>query len=445
MTMQLTFKYKSSTLDMMASGCEVNGYAPNVAADLSGPVTEQFEVEITGARADRLAKLQQINTWLGELSQQDHVPGHNGVYQTYAVDETATAYRARVLDGVALLDSKLARRWKNNVLRAAITLRRDPAWESETWAEIPLTNSNGAGVTAGLRVFACPDLVGAAPNKHNIHVDIAAADVLGDVPGPAKIRLTPETANLPSHLFVGLYNADDTVSAAHGMMWEMEDWTGGANNADAACSAGDYKSMTIPTSWGSMAYGTIALSTSFPRCTYFRFFLRLRTAAPAGSWLKLQLLVEGQVMSITTPVLAGSSRLLDMGILRLPPYLFSGTLPLPGVLHLYGYNPAGGTLEGDVLMAVGTDGWAQRSRSAVLTSDGGARQMVEQFGTDEGSYVSIPVGSSIPYFTGVSGKGIFLYPGTAQRLSFLTRFVNDTAITDSMLVEVWHRPRRLSL
>lgn len=447
MSMQITLTYQTQTINLQSGGCIVaDGFYPQVAADLSSLITETIDVILTGSDATRLAKLRQINTWLSDLARRDYIPGVNGVFLNFAIDGDETAYRARVMNGVALLDSKMDRRWRHGTTRISITLVREPAWEATTWTQIPLTNDNGTDNTSGLRVYACDDLAGTTPNAHNFFVNIDGDDILGDIPGPVKIEMKPETAYLPSHLYVGCH--DVNYYGFKTSRFEMEDWadTAGAT-ADASCSGGEYNVAALPTSWGNVLYSQLDLNY-YHHTGYFRFFLRLRTAAPAGTWLNLQLKIYGEVMGETTPVYLGSSKLVDLGILRLPPYEFYGFNNYTAYLYLRGYNPSGGNLEADVINAVGTIGWVQRSRSASGIT-GTNWYLVEQFGIDEASYLvdpeSTPPDNALPYFSGISGNGIYLYPGTDHHLAFLTRFEDDTTITDSMLVKLWHRPRRLSL
>src|SRR4030043_651883 len=189
MSMQLYLIYGSTTLDFQADGYKlVDGFYPETPDDGQESVSDRFDILIKGSSpSDLHSKITAIRIAF------EHARRHKDDAQAariyYEVDGSADAWMTKLLNGIVLYNKDLGRNWRHNSVIATIIVERKPYWDAKDEVQVPLTNGNGTNNTSGLTVFNHDDGGGASPNHPDNWVEIAATDVLGDLPGPTRLEV----------------------------------------------------------------------------------------------------------------------------------------------------------------------------------------------------------------------------------------------------------------
>lgn len=444
---QLTFTYGGITVDLMASGRAVlDGYFPEVSND-GTPVTDRIDVWLSGTSAEMQASIDAIELAIEHAKQ--HPDGADGCWINYAVNTTETLYRSRVTNGAVLHDARLDARWRQGRAKLGLAITRQPYWEGPETA-VPLTNSNGTDVTDGLGVYNCNDASGTAPNKRVNYVEIAAADISGNRPTPAKLLLTNTFAtNRLNNVWIG-HNHTDPTNALWNL--EAEAASGETGDADSGSSGGYDVSKTL-TSDSEVTLFTWPLSAAMLSAAQGQWVHALPrfSYAPVISNIRFRFKLQWNVTTIwqSEQVLPDSNVSLairDLASFRLPPWLqnYSGLDGMNLVMTGQRILASSQLLTLDFLQLIPADnfrylacvgyGVAQNSR---IVDDGIGGEVYRDDGADTGR---------VGILTGY-GDPILLQPGKLQRLYFLmhSNYANSAEVTRTISVQVKYRPRRSSL
>lgn len=299
--------------------------------------------------------------------------------------------------------------------------------------------------TSGVTVWNHDD----SGTDHNNYLDIAAAEVTGDLPAPLRLEITNWTnsTNRANNVFVAHNVLSDPANFSH--MLEAEAASGGTTTADTTCSNDSRKAL----SWTNTAESellTWTLSTAVLnacRGNYFRLLARFATTpAYTDLWVRVRI-----KFSLTTiwegpqVLLNNVYNLQDLGVLQLPPYLVGAGDIYPLNLVLYGQRNVSGThsLSLDFVQLSPLDGWRKFSPRGYglaygvrLVDDG-----IEGQTYTEGWATAGKTGHYIG-----SGERIMVWPNARQRLYFLHDGISGVAAIDRTLrVQGFYRPRRLTI
>lgn len=367
------------------------------------------------------------------------------IYWELEVTPGAGYWRSELKRGhVELEPGALSWGYSGKAMVLRLLVEREPVFHGPLTA-VPLSNGNGTNTTSALTVWNHDD--GGA--GHDSYVAIGSSGVTGALPTPAEIGITNVTATDRTYdVFVGANAWGDP--ATFNPVIEAESLT--PFTTSAVLTGSSYSNNQARSlSWSGSAETVLATATlssaQLAACAggYFRLFARF-TANPAGdTWLRANLLLFGltRLWEGEQVLLETNQHLQDLGVFPLPPYLpgESGLNDL--TLQLTGYATAGGSkaITVDYLYWMPLRsyrhyrpkgyGLAQSARileqaNGVIRSDGWA-------------------GGAIGHYIGYGGP-LWLWPGRAQRLHILQRADDGTAAIDRQLaVQVWHRPRRLTL
>lgn len=443
MTMGLTMS-DSTTVNLMTGGCIVqDGYYPKTPGDEDVTVVEEIPVLLIGSGADMLAKIRAIETALelAAASQRNHV------YLNFQLDATQTSYRSRVLGGSVVFDGRLDKRWRQGRLAATVLVRRDVVWEGPE-TQLSVDNRHGSG-TSGVPVHWRAD------STHDNWVDIDAADIVGTLPGPARVEVTyPSDA---SYYITELYIHNGwrhPVTTPYHIL-EAENYTntdGGTQVTDAAYSGGAYMAISLDAGLAEnnvtwvLDEGVSAGSQLRLKGDLGRFLMLARASTTDEVWAWLTLSGAGGSASWSGPRvrlsnLAGFD-LVNLGVCEMPPgYRSIGNWY--GSLNLVLYTAASGvTVNVDCLMVCPTDscGYMTWQNVAMDTA-----KTIVMDAICQRRYLVDPVSSRVFLANGSWGY-IYLQPGVDNRLYFNYR--RNTTGGDSagtMTVKVYYRPRRRSL
>lgn len=445
MSMQLFIEYESTTLDFQANGYKViDGFYPETPNEGAESITDQFNVLIIGSSAadlrSKLTAIRQAFEWAKR-----HKDDSQAAWLYFDVDDDGDAWMSKLLDGKVIYNSNLDPYWRRNRVIATVIVERMPYWDAENEVQIPLTNGNGTNNTTGLTVYNHND----AGTGHDNYVDIAAADIDGDMPGPTRLEVTNSYATGKLFtLWVG-QNWTDPDNMTH--ILEAEDSSGGSDISDSGCSGGYYSQYALGSGAESEMF-TWSLSASYLNAckgNYYKFMARFEAGDPANVKFRIRLKYNAVTIWQSGQVSLDQSRafqIRDIATLRLPPWLVGQTSLAALSLVLTGQQSTGSSINVnlDFLQVTPVDGW-RMLECAGYGIDQNERLMDDGFNKvsyiDNGSGLA-KVGDFVGY-----GEPIHLYPGKKQRLYFLMHSsTTDTAeIARTISTKLYHRPRRETL
>jgi hypothetical protein len=448
MSMQLYIIYNSITLDFQANGYKLmDGFYPETPDEGMESITDQFDILITGSSASDLrSKITAVRLAFEHASR--HKEDALAAWLYYDVDSSGDAWMTKLLGGSVIYNDKLDRNWRQNKVVATIIVERKPYWDAKDELQVPLTNGNGTNDISGLTVYNHDD-AGTSP-AHDNWVEIAAADVLGDLPGPTRLEVlnTFNDVKKLGTLWIG-QNWTDPANFSH--ILEAEDASGGSDIGSAACSGAYYSEYALG-SGSEVDMFTWTLSDSFlDACQgqYYKFLARFFIGDPPNVKFRIKLKYNAVTVWQSGQVTLDQSRGLqirDMFTLRLPPWLPGQTNLSALSMVLVGQQSTGSPINVDLdfLQVTPLDGWR------MLECAGYGISYTERL-IDDGvnGYIYVDNGAGdnkIGDFAGY-GNPIALYPGKKQRLYFLmhTTSMDVAEILRTISVKLYYHPRRRTL
>jgi len=451
MTMQLYIVYGGITLDFQADGYEVlGGFYPETADEGMESISDQFQIRIQGSSsADLHAKINAIRLAF------EHAKRHKNDAQAawfyYEVDNSSNAWMSKLLDGDVIYDSKLESTWRHYIVIATIIVERKPYWDAMDEIQVPLTNGNGTNNTAGLTVFNHDDGGGASPNHHDNWVEIAAADVLGDLPGPTRLEILNTYAS--SRLFVSWIGQNWTDPANFDHIIEGEDSSTGTPHAgDSSSSGGAYMESSLASGAEATMF-TWALTDSFLNTCwgqYYKIIVRFKDSAPLFPIkYRIKLVYSGTTIWQSGQVLLDTTRgysVRDLFTLRLPPWLLGQTNLTALTMIMTGQQNTGSPISVnlDFEQITPLDGYRMLECAGYGVVQNG--RMIDD-GLNEVAYIDNGAGDDKAGILIGYGNPIALYPGKKQRLYFLMHSSTSqlAEIARTISVKLFYHPRRRTL
>lgn len=448
MTITLDIVAGATTVNLNSGGKLLMKYVPKTDERGLGTIVESAEIFISGTSvSDFLSKREAIETLLAQAAEYQETKRGDRVYLHFLPDGASDTRRSEILRGHLVLDEQAleAWQWGSRRVRANVVYERRGYWEAASESVLGLTNGNGSGVTAGLKVYNCNDGSGSSPNKRNNYVEISGASVVGNLPADCRILLTNtynDSARL-NNVWVAHNVYSDPSNFQHFLEGEAVSY-GGTNGASASYSGGYYRQFT----WTGDYQQIIArwlLDTTFLNRAGGRWFKLLAGFAGVVSGIKLQAKLTFPagtpltVVSSSQEVTLSDKKIQDIGTLQIPPWLPGETNFAPIDLSLYARKTGGGSFSLDYLQISPLDSYR------ILTPRGyGAAYNVSicDDGMGQVTWTSGWAGGGITgHYTGV-GERVRLFPGRTQRLIFLQRNTSGNIPIDAtMSVRVFYRAR----
>lgn len=448
--MILNIDYGTTTIDLTTGGYAIlDGFYPQSPSNQEDQITDRVNVWITASSsADMQAKILALTLALHYARL--HADEPDGAWLNFAPYDDVSAWRTRVYDGTLLYESKLTAWWPKKRIKVTLVIERAPYWESDE-TQVPLSNANGTDVTSGLTVYNCNDGSGSAPNKQQNYAAIAAGVILGDLPAPAKIVATNSYSDGLYDLWIG-HNYTDPANAAWN--YEAEAASGGSAAADATCSGGNKKNVTMSTDFETtlLTWSLTAAQLSAAKGQYVHALLRVdNLSLDEYKQARFRAKIIWNLTTIwqSEQVLPSDLRTMqirDLFTFRLPPWL-AGMDSLAGLsLALTGQRTITSslTIGIDFLQLLPADSFRY------LTCNG--------YGIDAGDRLVDDGILGLLYRESSSGAGrigilsgygdaIQLQPGLAQRFYFLQEGIVGGwgQIDRTLSVKISYRPRRRTL
>lgn len=446
---QLNLQYNGQTVDLMSGGRTVlDGFFPATSSEPNGqPISDRADVWVQfSSAADAETKIRAISLAFDHARR--HPSDANGCWLYFAAAAGQTTWRSRVFDGVASYDKQFVRHYRQGRVLVSITVMREPFWEGPE-AYLPLTNGNGVNVSTGINVYNCNDNSGASPNKRNNYVEITGANVTGDLPANCRIEATNKYVgdNL-GYLFIG-HNTTDPANFVQ--VLEAESAVGGAAQADATCSNGQFNRVTLRNGIEERALKwTLPTATLNAAAGNFVHAIIRYALAPGDVRMKVQLEWNSTRLHTTPSVYPRdgfATKLKDIGVFRLPPWLIGQTGMDSIDLVLLAYQNSGfdSSIDVDFLALLP----AENYRFLYTMGYGVAQdKRIVDDGITDTYYLDNGAGANkIGIIQSGGGPQVQLIPGLTQRLYFWQagQSLFNGAIDRLVSVRVAYRPRRSGL
>lgn len=321
-----------------------------------------------------------------------------------------------------------------------LSFTRADYWEADSETELALLNGSvGGKATGGITVYNHDD----ADANHDNYVEIAGADVGGVADAACRILMTNSYNNAAKDTKIIIGH-----NAYKGTDWpvpvlEGEDASGTITpTVDAQSSAGSFGAFTTAESTEQAAYGWSLPAATLNKLAGHRYRVFMRGGL-TSIYAHVHVLYGSTVLAETAEVLGTSDDMNDLGEIELPPYLPGHTDFLALSLTLNLRKSGGFTCLCDALFFVPTTSYRElRAVGAGLPYQG---RVIDDGVLDELYCDSITDTDQIGLFV-ANGDPIRLVPGRDQRLVFLFQNdSNDWVIAHTATIQVYYRPRRLTL
>ncbi len=438
----LNIVHGSTTITLASGACSLLAYVPRAPTSLEEDATiaEPCKIEISGSNvADLQTALQSIELAFRQAERYRDYQLGDRVYLEFTPDGYSDTYRSELLTGKPDFDSNtLDDRWVEKKIDVTLNWTRRFFWEGP---QVGVVLSNGSGSSANLPIYNHDD--GGA--GHDNWGKIEAADVTGNLPTPPIITLNN---NYASGDLLDIYLAHNFHSTPQYLIntFEAEDATGGTPTADAACSGGNYNSVswTATTETQLLSFDLGDADTEYALGNFFKIMMRFQTApAYTNCWLRFKMLFGSTVVWAGPLTLLNSRALQDCGIIQWPP---GGDFPLnmSGLtLNLYAKRNSAGThtLKIDFMQLLALDGFRFIKGTASIAN---GERLIDN-GVIGKTYKASA--GNLAYHThDAIGFPIMLQPGKLQKIHVLQVESSGAApIERTALLSVSYRPRRTAL
>jgi hypothetical protein len=435
-----------------ANGYRVEGYTPKAPestlsgavplaqasrADLAETVAETIDLWPTAATTAAMqTKITELDRLLDTARRFQQTGIGTRVYWQLQPDGDAVTWRSELID--ARLDSQedLLKYWPNATVPMNLFILRRGFFEGALTA-IPLTNANGSNSTAGLTVWNHDD----AGTGHDNYVAIAAGDVTGSLPAPVVLELTNNAGATKQyqqfHIATNVFATPATLTPV--IEAESTVVSGyGTTAADAACSNGNYVTKAGNGSW-QMQFDLSA--TIMQKCAGndFHIFARFRNAFTA--YIRPSIYDSSAIVQLRrgdeTQVTVLAQALTDLGVLPIPPGGYSAAWGA-GRLVLDFRTDSSQTCELDYFLLMPALSFRRLTTIKTIADNG----IVTDDPINDRAYATI---SSVEYpYVIRRGNPVKVWPNRAQRLYFAWSLADHSAaITETVSVKAWYRPRRV--
>jgi hypothetical protein len=325
----------------------------------------------------------------------------------------------------------------NPTVRIDVIWTRAPGWDGDL-TQISLSANGQAASTSARTITNDP--------ANGNWVQMAAAQVTGDMPTPVMLELTNATGGAQAYrkLFVNVNASSDPANLVHYLQAEAA-VSGGSSSADAACSGGNKWSVTLSTT--PTTYQWTLPQADMQRTKGRRARITARVVRIAGaSYVRPKILdsAGAQVLWTGDELYLGSltdTVLLDLGIVPLPPGGYGATY----AAHRLGLelrSSGAPTDVFDVFQLTMLDAYLYADLNSISVANNAALVLD---GVEGRNYISA---SSVwtPLATSFGGP-LLLQPNTLQRIHVLYEIAATAGvpITSTLGVRAYFRPRRLTV
>ncbi len=437
MAVLLRLNQGGTTYSLTSGDVLTLGYTPRVGSTGDETVVDSVELLLYGATAGAVqAAAWAIERQLVAARQRQADQAGTRVYLEMWLDADSEYWRSEILDGrLTFADGALDTQSTRKVA-AVLILERVNFWESGE-SELPISNKISSAATGGRVIGNHTD--GDAASSSGNWVQIGAGQVGGSLPTPARLTLENNIGFNQDfrNFYIGLNAYSDPANFAHIIEGEAAAPSYGSSVSLSSCSNGAYLSKAVTGS--SFIQWTLPAATlQAAQGRFFRLLGRLvsivgscylRPVIRDNTGLVDLFIGEERLVSSEVPIL-------DLGALPLPPSI--GAVSWTDLtLLLLVQSAAGVTLGLDFLQLTPADSFAHVKQRGLQIPTGG---VITLDGIEGAVH-----GSGSPIYTPVQ-MPLWLQPNLLQRIYVLhDEGTGAPVITNSLIVRVYYRKRRLTL
>jgi hypothetical protein len=405
------------------------------------PVTEDAEVNLRGTAAAIRSTVASIEMLLQAAIRRQETGVGDRVYVTFA-PLSETAYRSEITDGrvVWSTDPGLRRLGDTNpTVRIDVIWTRAPGWDGDL-TQISLS-ANGQAASTSARTLTND------PANGN-WVQMAAAQVTGDMPTPVMLELTNTSGGSRAYrkLFVNVNAFSDPANLVHYLQGEAV-VSGGSASADGGSSGGNLLTITASTTATTYQWTLPAADMQRTKGRRARILARVTSVADE-IYVRPKILDGGgaQVLwsgdEMVVPYTSSNDTLQDFGIVPLPPGGYGASYAAHRLGLEIRVSAGGPGIELDVMQLTMLDAYRYAELNSISVANNAALVLD---GVEERNYISA---SSVwtPLATSFGGP-LLLQPNTLQRIHVLYEIAATAGvpITSTLGVRAYFRPRRLTV
>lgn len=401
-------------------------------------VTETAQIMLhkglIGTMVNLQSALQEIEDWFKQAEDYQNSQLGYPVYVEFQPDGTTDMYRSELLSGKVDLENNGMRRWvTGKAIKLMVAWTRRWYWEASTEVSLGFAEVDNGEMFDFTDFSATP------------------ITITGAIPAPLRIRyLLDATATETGNVMIGEYVDAPATFTYFTHILEAED--GGADDVvDANSSGGKYLSIDLNGTEAALQTwdlsGGVQIET---RSKYFRVVARFAAALDDQSRFRLSLKYTRGAVTITlfegSVISTGTSRLLDLGVVKIPPWYYPRALVQTGdtvILSLSGYTADASTQTEslDCLFLLPLDHYREyQTDIGILAQD----ELHDHPIVGVYNYLHTEHGYMNLY--AVSGAPLMVYPGKNSMFVLINQWVDGTSDLDDLFtVYFWYRPRKLTL
>ena len=363
------------------------------------------------------------------------------VYIRYQIDGSSDIYRSEILTGRVELVKGAMSIWGNQHLPIRIHITRRYFWEHVDETELQLASqASGTPATGGKTIHNHKD------SGQGNYVEIAAAQVVGAIPAPVRIRLQNNTGSTQDYRNVYLaVNANSSPSTfSHIIEGENFDAGGvGAPVNNTTNSSDAYVSGSFNTTGDYFKWVLSAGLLSVTRGRWFRLMARFHGYS-AQAYIRPIILDNDGFISLyrgdEVLLPASQTELIDLGMVPLPPAGYDSAAGAH-MLGLYCRSVSGSaTLNLDFIQLTPVESYRHLVMRGNDVANGDA---IEDDGPEGRAYHDLA--GAHHYIMSPRGASLTVFPNLIQRIYVLHDEGFSANIDNSFLVRAYYRPRRLTI
>jgi hypothetical protein len=292
----------STTYDLNDGNNSLSEYAHRMSDGIN-PVTESAVVLVAASTADNLlTQIKDINRANMAAKRRSKSKQGDRIFLKWRVNGAAPILRSEILAIAAVPADDptwgLPSGFANRKIKLVLSFTRVGWREYDTLTQIPLTNDNATADLAGLKIYNCNDGTGAAGSVRVNYVQMAAADILGDMETPLYIEITHTFAASAARRFYIAHKAQG-VPASFVHTLECEDaspGTGVTSTADLDCSGGNKMAVVnVPATVRTLMTWTLSTTqASYILSQWVKILARFEDL-PNNSTCKVRFIVQDSV------------------------------------------------------------------------------------------------------------------------------------------------------
>lgn len=352
----------------------------------------------------------------------------------YTVD--GSAWRARLWNAHLAFSDLANELWSLRV-NASLSFVRDLAWEGAE-VELGIATQGNAKATGGRTI---------TQNGFNNWLNVTGADVLGSIPGKARMVLTNTVAanRYWSRIYIG-NNAFTDITIANVYALQGEASLVGTPTADAACYGGSKQRVTLPTSpptTPNLAWTMDNTLLDASRGHYFRILAKspaaIGTTKARLAFSADSIFLDSVLLWRSNDIANSGSYIFDLGNVALPP---AKNVAISYADHYYGvylWSAAGGAFDIDTITLLGTDSFLIADSIGYVAQN----EYLEINSIDDMHTMYSAAGRWAVVQSTI--KPLVIFPGVDQQLRIVIDTSSTFLVTDTISVRLYYRPRRLSL